>query len=198
MIEVIYSTIKRRIYIEDEILFKYGLNALLRYVSVMLIVLIISKVMDTLIETLFYTMAFIQLKCNVGGFHFKRKINCFIVSVLGLLCFPVLFSKERIDFGCAIMINIFCYLIIIKVAPIPSESKFLSKDDLIYFKNKIKIKLLNILLIQFIVFLFDLSIYYAVTSALLCITLDLLLFKLILFFRINPENELDFTKGKGR
>ena len=90
MKELLYSEFqKNNIDIEQDV-FNYGISVLKEQFICIFISLIISYVLKTVREFFLFLLLFIPIRVNLGGYHCKTKINCYICSVSSCILFPTL------------------------------------------------------------------------------------------------------------
>ena len=84
MKEWLYSEFqKNNIDIEQDV-FNYGISVLKEQFICIFISLIISYVLKTVREFFVFLLLFIPIRVNLGGYHCKTEINCYICSVPSL------------------------------------------------------------------------------------------------------------------
>ncbi|WP_419483720.1 accessory gene regulator B family protein [Holdemanella porci] len=92
MKELLYSEFqKNNIDIEQDV-FNYGISVLKEQFICIFISLIISYVLKTVREFFLFLFLFIPIRVNLGGYHCKTKINCYICSVSSCILFPTLIN----------------------------------------------------------------------------------------------------------
>lgn len=57
-----------------------------------------SYVLKTVREFFLFLFLFIPIRVNLGGYHCKTKINCYICSVSSCILFPTLIKFARINY----------------------------------------------------------------------------------------------------
>ena len=98
MKEWLYSEFqKNNIDIEQDV-FNYGISVLKEQFICIFISLIISYVLKTVREFFVFLLLFIPIRVNLGGYHCKTEINCYICSVSSCILFPTLIKFVRINY----------------------------------------------------------------------------------------------------
>lgn len=93
MKELLYSEFqKNNIDIEQDV-FNYGISVLKEQFICIFISLIISYVLKTVREFFLFLFLFIPIRVNLGGYHCKTKINCYICSVSSCILLSIPLSE---------------------------------------------------------------------------------------------------------
>lgn len=116
-------------------IFSYGFDILLKYLTVLIIVLIFTYINKTYWETIIFLTSFIYLRKYCGGFHLHSDIMCLTLSIVVSLIIPYLSTTFFPN-------NIFNYFVIslfliifLKIGPQDCQNKQLSIKEKIHYKK---------------------------------------------------------------
>lgn len=133
---------------EDKELYVYGLFMLLSQLMFFIIACIFGFILNCIIESIIFYIAFQFIRRYAGGYHAKTETRCEILSSLSILCCIVLIKFSEIYYikisllcislVCAVLIFIFC--------PLDTPEKPLSEKEFKYFRKISLIILLGILI----------------------------------------------------
>lgn len=133
---------------EDKELYVYGLFMLLSQLMFFIIACIFGFILNCIIESIIFYIAFQFIRRYAGGYHAKTETRCEILSSLSILCCIMLIKFSKIYYikisllcislVCAVLIFIFC--------PLDTPEKPLSEKEFKYFRKISLIILLGILI----------------------------------------------------
>lgn len=98
MKEWLYSEFQKNNIDIGQDVFNYGISVLKEQFICIFISLIISYVLKTVREFFVFLLLFIPIRVNLGGYHCKTEINCYICSVSSCILFPTLIKFVRINY----------------------------------------------------------------------------------------------------
>lgn len=87
------------------------------------------------IELIFLSIPFISIRKNAGGFHAKTKVRCFFFSVFCEMA-ALLWIRCRFSVVWIIVILVVSDIVIIKCAPVDTESKRMSLEEKHYYAKQ--------------------------------------------------------------
>lgn len=126
---------------------RYGLQQGLNIILNVVTTLAIGVVLGMLWQAILFTVFYIPLRSNAGGYHAKTAIRCYLYSIL--LMISVLLAMEHLilsRFACIIMLFISC-IIIFTFAPVEDSNKPLdSTEQFVYRKRTYLITVLEIVI----------------------------------------------------
>lgn len=176
MIDKLSVIIKEKVQIEDEVLFKYGLNSLLNYTILFVVTLYFSIKYNYTFAVILFTLFFVIIKTHVGGFHFDNKIVCFSFSLASINLFPIIIQSYPLEKWIILILGLSCSSILYFICPISSHNKTLNANEIIYFKHTIRKILFSFSIAAVIFFKFNwLICLNSLSFALIICTIDILL-----------------------
>lgn len=110
---------------DDEEVYIYGFELLISEIINWLICIVIAVVTDKILETVFYMVAFMQLRETIGGFHAKSQWGCVIIStVVYVLCLGVAYITPSRLFVAFSMIGVLIHMgLVFFIAPVAHPNK---------------------------------------------------------------------------
>ncbi len=128
---VAYFFVQKKIISSDtEEIYAYGYEILISETINWIITIIIAFCTGSILETVFYMLAFMRLRESLGGFHAKTHYGCILIStivyVLFLICIyitPNDWYWQIIIFGLSLHTEL-----VFKIAPIAHPNKPFSDD----------------------------------------------------------------------
>jgi len=147
---------------EKEQVLIYSVEIILNYLILIFNLLVVSIFLNILVPGLgaflsmvVYTITFIFIRRNFGGYHAKSNMVCLMLST----AIPViaLFIRYYIDFNIflVLFIYILCHIIAVKLGTVDNENKRLSEEEKHYFKTR-GLKVMKIIfIVNIIVYLLN-------------------------------------------
>lgn len=133
---------------DDYKIYQYGLQACLEIMFCLLVCIVIAIKMEMLKECVLFFSIFISTRSYIGGIHMKRYWHCFIMScgVFTLVLYLTkYFAMESLK---AILLFLISICIIYYLERRGKFNECVSKEERIFYRNKISI----ILVIWIIIF----------------------------------------------
>ena len=155
---------------------RYGLQQGFTVILNIVTTLAIGMIMRGLLYAVVFTILYIPLRSNAGGYHAKTAIRCYLYSIL--LMIAVLLAVKRLpipSFMCIIFFSI-SIAVICMLAPIEDANKPLDEIEVkVYHKRT-----LIILAIESMIFIIGLALhlrYFMQTTLWVMITMSIILLK---------------------
>lgn len=122
---------------EDKELYIYGLFMLLSQLMFFIITCIFGLVLNCLIESVIFYIAFQFIRKYAGGYHAATETRCEILSTLSILaCIAVISLTKVYDFQTALLIiSVISTVCIFILCPIDTLEKPLSDKEFKYFRK---------------------------------------------------------------
>lgn len=98
-------------------LYEYGAECLLNEIISDFLLLIFGILTNRILDIIIWLICFTAIRVNLGGYHANNHVTCTILSTL-LGCFCVLISPIFIHNVVLILLSIFSFFIIMKIAPV--------------------------------------------------------------------------------
>lgn len=163
---------------EDVECYRYGLELLISTMINFTLTVVVSLIFGRPYSFLPFTVVYVPMRLYAGGYHAKNHFRCILFSTIlfGITVVEAIIFFEVREYACLLII-IMSFAILKLIAPIESENKPLSNEQIVNAKYKISI-IQAILLIMYITlyffdnFSFYLSIcYYAELSVCISVLL---------------------------
>lgn len=137
---------------EDKELYIYGLFMLLSQFMFFIIACIFSLVLNCIIESIIFYIAFQFIRRYAGGYHASTETRCEILSTLSILaCIVVIKLSKTYDFQTVLLlITILSAVCIFVFCPLDTPEKPLSDKEFKYFR-KVSWIILFVIIIAIIV-----------------------------------------------
>lgn len=137
---------------EDKELYIYGLFMLLSQLMFFIIACIFGFVLNCIIESIIFYIAFQFIRKYAGGYHAATETRCEILSTLSILaCIVVIRLSKTYDFQTVLLIiSAVSSVCIFVFCPLDTPEKPLSKKEFKYFR-KISLTILLVISISVIV-----------------------------------------------
>jgi accessory gene regulator B len=177
-------------------IYTYGLELILSTILTICLIVSVSLLLGLLSESIIFMAFFAVLRMFAGGYHAPTYLNCLFMFTV--LCFGTIyvaiFLTDNLYNPVVLILFILCLSIVIIffLAPVSSESKPLSTEEVKrYQKNSrmIVVSLAIITVIIFVIILNQINCAFVSSGALLIEALTLLPF-------FNKEGTKDFGKIK--
>ena len=126
---------------EDQEVYSYSFEILISTLLNFLVICFFAIFTKTIVETIFYLIAFIPLRQLVGGYHAKNHFRCFTILLMayaGFLMVIYLCPVEIISITILIIILI-SYVLVFSLAPVADSNKPITNDESYSFKYKSRI-----------------------------------------------------------
>lgn len=122
---------------EDKELYIYGLFMLLSQFMFFIIACIFSLVLNCIIESIIFYIAFQFIRRYAGGYHASTETRCEILSTLSILaCIVVIKLSKTYDFQTVLLlITILSAVCIFVFCPLDTPEKPLSDKEFKYFRK---------------------------------------------------------------
>lgn len=128
---------------EDQEIYCFGIECIILKIIHYLSYFAISFLLEMPLQLMIMGFAFMPLRKNVGGYHAKTKLGCYIISCL-IVFFSLMFYRyDTSNFlyaGCWIVSMLVIYL----MAPCDTANKRMSESEIQYFKRNSRIIILVI------------------------------------------------------
>lgn len=117
---------------EDIEVYAYGLELVLSSAISTLLVIVVSLLFLKPLAWLFFLLSFIPIRLTAGGYHAKSHLQCFIVFTIAYAFFMAgaVLGAALVTPIILIGISAISVLIILLLAPLQSESKPMSGEEL--------------------------------------------------------------------
>ena len=122
---------------EDKELYIYGLFMLLSQLMFFIIACIFGFVLNCIIESIIFYIAFQFIRKYAGGYHAATETRCEILSTLSILaCIVVIRLSKTYDFQTVLLIiSAVSSVCIFVFCPLDTPEKPLSKKEFKYFRK---------------------------------------------------------------
>lgn len=155
----------------DRDVYIYGLECFISELIGNLCLFIFAALLGKLDEMLVWTISFLAIRTQLGGYHCGNHFRCLLFSTLlgisGMFLNTIWLHVPMIAF----LIIFFCFLFIKKYAPIVHKNHPLSKSQRIHSKKYGIINFCAISCIAIILAVFNVSIYSSLCSGIILATL---------------------------
>lgn len=139
----------------DYDLFSYGYHIFMTYCLYLSLIIPISIIHKTFLETILFLIVFVSLRQYLGGIHFNNSFVCLIVSLIVAIIIPLISNKiGNVPIFLRALVIVISFLCINLIGPVDHINKRLSVNE----KRLFKIKSNKILLfyLMFEIFLYPL------------------------------------------
>lgn len=145
---------------EDKEIIVYGLTFGIELAFNIITTIILGFIFDLITASLVFLISFSFIRTYSGGYHCRNTINCYFFSsmVVILVLFIAKFTPVEHILIISIIILLISIPIILKFAPVETETKPLDEIEKKYFRNKVILHLGIEFIIIIILFLFKLYI----------------------------------------
>ena len=136
-------------------IYRYGYTLLIEVTINVILSLLIGFVLGEIGIVILFNLIFIPLRGFCGGWHAGKSWLCTMTSAIVLL-FSVFVGKDQLfQYGTSLWATFWgiSYLIILSLAPVDSEAKKLSDDEVIHYKEIIQ-GILFVILVLFVLFVY--------------------------------------------
>ena len=148
---------------EDKELYSYGFFILLSQILYFIIITTIGVLLNIILESIIFYIAFQFIRRYAGGYHAKTETRCEILSTLSILCCIVLIKLSKMyDIRIALLsISLVFAVLIFILCPLDTPEKPLSDKEYKYFR-KISWIILSLIIVAIIVsFIFKFNVVFA-------------------------------------
>lgn len=137
--EMLLNKIMRFIYQNNDIeeekseVIRYGLEIVITKVFFTISIVIIGMIMNCLVESVIFAVAFTLIRQYSGGYHAETKIKCFMLSILTLVA--ALMIIKLIEYFPVLILPLFVIsnisgIYILCQAPVDTLNKRLDEDEI--------------------------------------------------------------------
>lgn len=126
-----------RISDEDKELYIYGLFMLLSQLMFFIIVSFFGVILNCILESILFYIAFQLIRRHAGGYHAKTETRCEVMTTLSILaCIVVISLSKSYDFETALLvISTISAVCIFVLCPLDTPEKPLSENEFKYFRK---------------------------------------------------------------
>lgn len=123
------SQIKNQLNLNEEksIIIEYGLHAFFHMMISIILVVIIGKIFNVMLESLIISFVISILRRSSGGAHASTSLNCAIIGTLISVIPAIMISKSTINFeyvkNIGMVIFVFSIIVTYKLAPVDTPNK---------------------------------------------------------------------------
>jgi len=153
---------------------RYGLQQGFTVILNVVTTLIIGMIMKGLLYAVVFTILYIPLRSNAGGYHAKTAIRCYLYSILLMIAVLLAIKHIAIPSFICIIIFVISIAVICILAPIEDSNKPLDEIEVkVYHKRT-----LIILAIESMLFIIGLALnlrYFMQTTIWVMITMSIIL-----------------------
>lgn len=137
---------------EDEReLYIYGLFMFFSHFIYLVLVFIFGCILKCVFESIFFYLAFYQLRRYAGGYHAKTELRCEIFSlILILVSLTLIKVLQYYNLHILLFFGLISAIAIFFMAPLDTPEKPLSKKEFTFFRKKTRVNLIIILLIALV------------------------------------------------
>lgn len=132
----IYTQLKNQNIPVEQDVFNYGYFVFIQYVKLFFILIPLSYKFNILLETMLFTLLFLNIRKFLGGFHFKSSNVCLAFSIFISLIIPLVNDLFVISYKMLLIITFLSYIFIYKINPIDSPLKQINKIEKRLYKRK--------------------------------------------------------------
>lgn len=149
-----------------------GITIILNIVTTMLI----GIFLDMFWQAIIFSILYIPLRSNAGGFHASTALRCYIFSIISIIIVLLAIKYIVISKTICLIITVISLSIILYHAPIEDSNKKLDEiEHKVYKRRSIKISLAE-LLAFFVVLRLDFSdVYLCIMNVFICESIIILL-----------------------
>ncbi|MCI5731950.1 MAG: accessory gene regulator B family protein [Eubacterium sp.] len=175
-------------------IYRYGYTLLIEVTINIMISLFIGFAMGEIGIVIIFNLIFIPLRGFCGGWHAKKSWLCTVTSTIVLLFSTFIGKGQLFQYGTSLWATFLgiSYLIILFLAPVDSEAKKLSDDEVIHYKEIIQ-GILFVILVLFVLFVYF-KIYQL--AGVLCFAVYVQSASLLFAFLINDRKKENRDGGK--
>lgn len=151
--------IKGNVNEEERELYEYGLFLLLSNIFFIFITIIVGSIVGVILQSLIFFVAFCTIRQYAGGYHATTELRCEISTISSIvltICLIPLIDQSVllvIIWGIATIFTVIIFIF----APIDTDTKVLTEEELKVFRKKTKIILVTIYALILISLLFKVS-----------------------------------------
>ena len=118
-------------------IYAYGFEMLFAYASLVLIILLISILTNSLIESMLFLIGFYVLRKYAGGFHASTYLKCQLLFVINYILFLLIMSAIRFTslWGVIVFLSIISIFVVFVFAPVDHENRRFNSNEFRHFKR---------------------------------------------------------------
>ena len=116
-----------------------------------------------------YLLLFGYLREYIGGYHAKSYTSCRILYIT-LYLLNIIFIN-MIDYPFLLLISFVCIILTIKIAPVCNPNQPISDSEIPYYKKKGLIRLIQIIILFPITYIWDIKITKILCTLIITITI---------------------------
>lgn len=146
---------------EDVECYRYGLELMISTIFNFILTVVVSVVLAKPYSFLPFTIVYVPMRLYAGGYHAKNHFRCILFSTIlfGITVVEALILVEQQKYACMFII-IISFVILRLIAPIESENKPLSTEQIVNAKHKISIIQSILFVIYIILYIFNNFTFY--------------------------------------
>lgn len=108
---------------EHEVIYTYGLELIISFISTSIIILILGLICNRLLQSIFFISIFVFLRRFTGGYHADTHLKCKLCTI-GIFLINLLFVELlNITLITFVIFSLFSLIIILIFAPIENKNK---------------------------------------------------------------------------
>lgn len=129
--------LKKNIIVQEEYeIYQFGMEQLIASTFSLISVLIIGIVLDVILESLIFIMAFKAIRECAGGYHASTRLRCYVLSMLTVITVLSVIKYIPLDTVVLIIMSVLASIIIILLSPVDTENKRIDAIERIYYRRK--------------------------------------------------------------
>lgn len=174
-----YLLVKDIIDEEEQDLYRFGFETLIRRSIYFLLAFYIAYKMNMLFEAIFFFVIFRPLRTYAGGLHLEKYSSCLIFSSLSY--FSILLTVKYIDFNMKIscVFSLFLILAIYILYPVENINRKVDVEENVFFKKKLNLYLIiDIFTIMILFFLRQDKFLFLIFLTLVLVVITMILGKI--------------------
>jgi accessory gene regulator B len=110
-------------------LYSFGIRQGLIQVFSMMSIVLVSILINGVIEMILFLAAFIPLRIYAGGYHAEKELNCYILSTVTCVVAVLAIKFSPFSFPIYTLLLVMSAVVIFKVAPVSAVNKLLDKKE---------------------------------------------------------------------
>ncbi len=122
----------------DREIIVYGISTIIEITFNILSTIVVGYILGLLVESLIFLCAFSFIRTYSGGYHCKSAINCYLLSIFTVIIALMLVKICPVDYSqiMSLTMLLLAIPIIIKLAPVETETKLLDDIEKKHYRNK--------------------------------------------------------------
>lgn len=114
----------------------FGIEQLISSAINLVSILLIGIVLDTLLESIIFLMAFKLIRECAGGYHASTRVRCYLLSIFTVIVVLSVIKYISIDSIILLIMSMLASIIIILFSPVDTENKRIDAIERIYYRRK--------------------------------------------------------------